>query len=101
MYLPKPRRNKLEIYNDILNAMVNVLANYDEVKPTRVQLQCNLSYDKLARYLDELENKKLITQEPLLISQRGKDFLQDYQRIADFVVEMGIKYIDYLEEGKK
>lgn len=91
----------MEIYNDILNAMVNVLANYDEVKPTRVQLQCNLSYDKLVRYLDELENKKLITQEPLLISQRGKDFLQDYQRIADFVVEMGIKYIDYLEEGKK
>lgn len=91
----------MEIYNDILNAMVNVLANYNEVKPTRVQLQCNLSYDKLARYLDELESKKLITQDPLLVSQRGKDFLQDYQRIADFVSEMGIKYMDFSEEGVK
>jgi predicted transcriptional regulator len=100
-YLPKPKRNKLEIYNDILNAVVNVLANNNEAKPTRVQLQSNLSYDKLARYLNELEDKKLITQDPLLLSQRGNDFLQDYQRIADFVREMGVKYMDFSEEGIK
>lgn len=100
-YLPKPKRNKLEIYNDILNAIANVLANNNEAKPTRVQLQCNLSYDKLVRYLNELENKKLITQDPLLLSQRGNDFLQDYQRVADFVREMGVKYMDFSKEGIK
>lgn len=78
-----------------------MLATNNEARPTNVQLQSNLSYDKLARYLDELENKKLITREPLMISQRGKDFLQDYHRIADFVREMGIKYVDFSEEMKK
>ena len=63
-------------------------------KPTRVQLRSNLAYDKLARYLDELENKKMIIQSPLLITKKGRDFLQDYDRISNFILEMGIKYLD-------
>ena len=63
-------------------------------KPTRVQLRSNLAYDKLARYLDELENKKMIIQSPLLITEKGRDFLQDYDRISNFILEMGIKYLD-------
>jgi hypothetical protein len=35
------------------------------------------------------------------MTERGKDFLQDYQRIADFVLEMGIKYMDFSEEDMK
>ena len=63
-------------------------------KPTRVQLRSNLAYDKLARYLDELENKKMILQSPLLITEKGRDFLQDYDRISNFILEMGVKYLD-------
>ena len=66
----------------------------DVAKPTRVQHRSNLAYDKLARYLDELENKKMILQSPLLITEKGRDFLQDYDRISKFVFEMGIKYLD-------
>ena len=73
------------------------IANDDdsvEAKPTRVQLRSNLAYDKLARYLDDLENKKMTLQSPLLITEKGRDFLQDYDRISNFVLEMGIKYLD-------
>ena len=63
-------------------------------KPTRVQLRSNLAYDKLARYLDELENKEMILQSPLLITEKGRDFLQDYDRISNFVLEVGTKYLD-------
>jgi len=63
-------------------------------RPTRVQLRSNLAYDKLARYLDELEAKKMIIQSPLLITEKGRDFLQDYDRISNFILEMGIKYLD-------
>jgi predicted transcriptional regulator len=86
----------LELYNDILKAIVEEITNDDNrlAKPTRVQLRCNLAYDKLARYLDELENKKMILQSPLLITEKGRDFLQDYDRISNFVLEMGIKYLD-------
>jgi predicted transcriptional regulator len=86
----------LELYNDILKAIVDEITNDDNrlAKPTRVQLRSNLAYDKLARYLDELENKKMILQSPLLITEKGRDFLQDYDRISNFILEMGIKYLD-------
>jgi predicted transcriptional regulator len=86
----------LELYNDILKAIGDEITNDDNgvAIPTRVQLRCNLAYDKLTRYLDELENRKMILQSPLLISEKGRDFLQDYDRISNFVLEMGIKYLD-------
>lgn len=86
----------MELYNDILKAIVEDIANDEDnvAKPTRVQLRSNLGYDKLARYLDELENKKMILQSPLLITEKGQDFLQDYNRISNFMLEIGIKYLD-------
>ena len=86
----------MELYNDILKAIMNEITNYDDnvAKPTRVQLRSNLAYDKFVRYLDELENKKMILKTPLLITEKGRDFLQDYDRISNFVLEMGIKYLD-------
>ena len=83
----------MEIYNDILSAIEQELTN-GEAKPTRVQSLSNLAYDKLARYLDELEGRKMIMQDPLRITEKGRDFLQDYNRIKDFVVARGGKYLD-------
>jgi predicted transcriptional regulator len=84
------------LYNDILKAIVDDITNDNGsmAKPTRVQLHSNLAYDKLARYLNELENKKMILQSPLLITEKGRDFLQDYDRISNFILELGIKYLD-------
>ena len=59
-----------------------------------MQSLSNLAYDKLARYLDELEGKAMIVKEPLGITDKGRDFLQDYDRIRGFVQEMGVKYLD-------
>jgi predicted transcriptional regulator len=81
----------MEIYNDILCAIKAELTN-GEVKPTRVQTLSNLAYDKLIRYLNELECKKMIAQNPLRLTEKGHDFLQDYDRIRDFVAAMGVKY---------
>jgi predicted transcriptional regulator len=83
----------MEIYSDILSAIKVELTN-GEAKPTRVQTLSNLAYDKLARYLTELENKSMIVQNPLRITEKGHDFLQDYDRIKDFVTVMGVKYFD-------
>jgi predicted transcriptional regulator len=83
----------MEIYNDILSAIKAELTN-GEAKPTRVQTLSNLAYDKLVRYLDELEGKEMIAQGPLRITDKGHDFLQDYDRIRDFVAAMGVKYLD-------
>jgi predicted transcriptional regulator len=93
LYLPKPKRNKMELYYDILNAIATEITMEYEVKPTRVQLRSNLAYDKLARYLDELKIKGMIVQDPLQITEKGRYFLHDYDRIANFVMEMGIRYL--------
>jgi predicted transcriptional regulator len=86
----------MEIYNDILTA-INLELTNGEAKPTRVQSLSNLAYDKLVRYLDELEIKKMIIQDPLQIIEKGQDFLQDYNRIKGFVLDMGIKYLGVSE----
>ncbi len=89
----------MEIYNDILSA-INLELTNGEAKPTRVQTLSNLAYDKLVRYLNELEGKKMIMQNPLQITEKGRDFLQDYDRIKGFVLDMGLKYLD-ISEGEK
>jgi predicted transcriptional regulator len=96
--LPKPKRNKMEIYNDILSAIKVELTN-GEAKPTRVQSLSNLAYDKLVRYLGELESRNMIVQNPLEITEKGYDFLQDYDRIRDFIIAMNIKYFNFLGRG--
>jgi predicted transcriptional regulator len=82
----------LEIYNDVLNAVKAEVVT-GEGRTTRVQSLSNLAYDKLTRYLNELEMKKMITLNPLALTQKGRDFLQDYDRIKDFLQEMGLKYL--------
>jgi predicted transcriptional regulator len=86
----------MEIYNAILSA-INLELTNGEAKPTRVQSLCNLAYDKLVRYLNELEGRKMIMQDPLQITEKGQDFLQDYNRIKGFVLDMGIKYLGVSE----
>ena len=90
--MPKAKRNKMEIYNDILSALRQEL-NYGEARPTRIQSKSNLAYDRLTRYFSELETQEMITKEPLTITQKGRDFLQDYDRIKEFLAEMGVKYL--------
>jgi predicted transcriptional regulator len=90
--LPRPKRSKLEIYNAILSAIRLELAD-GEAKPTRIQSKSNLAYDKLTRYLGELETKEMITQDPLTITEKGRDFLVDYDRIEGFLSDMGVKYL--------
>ena len=90
--MPKAKRNKMEIYNDILCALKQEL-NYGDVKPTRIQSKSNLAYDRMTRYMSELEAQEMITNNPLALTQKGRDFLQDYGRIKEFLDEMGVKYL--------
>jgi predicted transcriptional regulator len=64
-----------------------------------VQSLSNLAYDKLVRYLNELEGKKMILQNPLRITEKGRDFLQDYDRIKAFLLEIGLKYLGISERA--
>lgn len=87
------RRNKLEIFYDILNGIEKVGLE-GEVKPTKVQQQCNMSYDKFIKNIDELIKRNLVTKNPSLeITREGRDFLQDYNKIVDFLIKMKLTYL--------
>ena len=77
-WILRKRRNKIQIYHDILNAINLESNNGGGAKPTRVQIFSNLSYDKLVRYFKELEMKEMLLQDPLQITEKGRDFLQNY-----------------------
>ena len=88
----KERRAKLEIYFDILDAIQNE-AVYGQVKPTRLQYGSNMSYDKLTRYLDELKVKNMINDQQLSITEKGRQFLKDYEKIRESVKKLGLEYV--------
>lgn len=41
----------------------------------------------------------MISLDPIRITEKGREFLQDYDRIRDFVAEMGVKYLDIPEDN--
>jgi len=88
----RERRHKLQIYHDILSAIQEEAMNEGGAKPTRIQHLSNMSYDKLSRYLDELEAKKMINKADILsITDQGRAFLREYQRLKDLIERMGLE----------
>ena len=88
--IKKERRNKLEIYFDVIRSIEWESRNLEGTKPTRVQQQCNLSYDKFSRYMKDLEEKNMIVKTPKIsITSKGRLFLSEYQVIKEFIDKMG------------
>lgn len=88
----KERRHKLQIYFDIMYAIQQEAMNEGGAKPTRIQHLSNMSYDKLSRYLDELQAKEMITRtETLSLTEKGHQFLRDYDKIKELIERMGLE----------
>jgi len=93
-FVRKERRGKLEIYFDILRSIESDSHSFDGVRPTRIQQQSNLSYDKFARYLKDLEDKTMIIRWPSIsLSNKGKVFINEYKGIKEFIEKMGLDYL--------
>ena len=87
-----PRRDKLKIYGDILRILYSE-AREEKIVLTRVQLKTNVPFDRLKIYLTELEDLGLIQQEPKLgLTEKGKQYLADYEKVLDFMKRMGLTY---------
>ncbi len=90
---PKEKRSKLELYYAVLCAIRDDLTHNKDVKPTRIQFLVGTSYDKLTVYLDELEEKKLVKLNPIIITEKGKKFIREYNKINEMTVKLGLKFI--------
>lgn len=88
-----PRRDKMKIYGDLLFYI------YDEGKDgkivlTRIQLKMNVPFDRLKSYISDLEELSLIEEkESLVLTEKGKQYLREYEMILDFMKRMGLAYV--------
>ena len=89
----KERRSKIQIFFDIVTAVIDDAQNNESVSPTRIQTKCNTSYDKLTKYLEEMEKRGMVEREKsIAITEKGMEFHKDYSRINDLMNEMNEKF---------
>jgi len=87
-----PRRDKLKIYGDLRTILYGE-AKTEKVVLTRVQLKTNVPFDRLKVYLTELTELGLIIEEPTLrLTEKGKQYIKEYQNVLDFMKRMGLTY---------
>ena len=87
--MAKDRRSKIQIFFDIITAIIDDTQNNESVFPTRIQFKCNTSYDKLTKYLEEMEKKGTIQKEKSIsVTEKGMQFHKDYSRINDLINEL-------------
>ncbi len=87
------RRNKFEIIIDILELMQRKGGN---IKPTHLLYGGNLSYDRLKKYIQELEEKGLIMQvndkgkTRYRITDKGINFINEARKIKEITDAFGL-----------
>jgi predicted transcriptional regulator len=86
------RRDKLKIYGDLLS-ILNQENTKEKIVLTRIQMRLNVPFDRLKSYITELENLGLIEKETLLVTEKRKEYLREYDKVLDFMRRMGIAYM--------
>ena len=78
-------RSKIQLYFDIISAIIQE----EDISPTRIQFKCNTSYDKLMKYLEEMEKRQIISKNGSIdVTEKGKRFHSDYSKINDLISEI-------------
>jgi predicted transcriptional regulator len=86
------RRDRVKIYGDLLS-ILNAEANSEKIVLTKVQVQINVPFDRLKTYISELKELGLIENEySLKLTEKGKQFLREYEKVLDFMKRMGLIY---------
>ena len=83
------RRSKLEVINDILDAIYQK----GEIKLTHLMYKANLSYQKLKEYLDKLKENDMIeidSNNIVKLKDKGIEFLREFYRLKKFAESFGL-----------
>lgn len=84
----------MEIYHDILIGIERESKTRSLVKRTRVQQYSNLSYDKFSRHLKDMAAKGFVILSPLSLTEKGRQFVREYDRIRSFMREIGARFFE-------
>ena len=87
------RRNMLDIFYDLLNAIIEERARNRRIVRTRLQHRTNIAYNRMTRYLKKMENFGLISDNNgLNITEKGINYFTDYSKINDLINKTNKKY---------
>lgn len=87
-----PRRDKMKIYGDLL-LILDVESTTEKIVITRVQSRINVPFIRLKKYIADLKELDLIENETsLVLTEKGKQYLNEYQTVLDFMKRMGMAY---------
>ena len=87
------RRDRLKIYGDLLSALRKSETNGQKVVLTHVQVQINVPFDRLKSYIRELRELGFIVDETSFkLTEKGRKYLYEYEKIIDFMKQMGLTY---------
>ncbi len=87
------RRDKMKIYGDLLSTLDAERGFTDKIVLTRIQVKMKVPFDRLKSYLSDLEDLDLIEDQTSYgLTEKGKQYLNEYRAILDFMERMGIAY---------
>jgi predicted transcriptional regulator len=87
------RRDKMKIYGDLLKVL-NADSGYEKkIVITHVQSRINVPFMRLKIYVKDLKELGLIEDETSLkLTEKGRQYLEQYENVLEFMKNMGIGY---------
>ena len=86
------RRDKLKIYGDLLTVL-NKEAHTEKIVLSWIQVKVNVPFDRLKKYIHDLNELELIEDESSLkLTEKGKQYVKEYEKVLDFIKLMGLTY---------
>jgi predicted transcriptional regulator len=84
----RPPRSKIQIYGDLLRILEGE-ANSKKILLTRIQRKIDVPFDRLKKYVVELQMLALIESEKTLkLTKKGKQYIQEYGIIVESIQNM-------------
>lgn len=69
------RRERTTIVGDLLELIAKYETRPEELQPTRLAMRLRMSYDRCQTYLDEAQERALVTGQPFKLTPQGRDLL--------------------------
>lgn len=87
----KLRRDRLKIYGDLLEYL-STESKSEKIVITKIQLRMNVPFDRLKKYIYELKSLGLIEENSLKVTEKGEQYLVEYEAVLKFMKRMGLSY---------
>jgi predicted transcriptional regulator len=93
----RDKRNRFEIYGDILRAIGEEISRNGVARMTRLHLKSNVPYDRLKEYVREMDERGLVSvtvaadgHREVRTTARGIQLLKEYIRVREFLIGFGL-----------